>query len=76
MVRIKILDAEFKCLTCGQITKLAHTKCVGKMIEKKLKNITAQFLKDINFYLKRKENHNDKFYVYWNEIRAKLVKRK
>ncbi len=44
MSKIRILDAEFKCLTCGQKIKLAHMKCVRE----KRKETAKEFLKCLN----------------------------
>ena len=43
MKNIRILDAEFKCLGCGQKLKLAHLKCTR---EKRLKLI-AEIVEDL-----------------------------
>ena len=48
MPGIKILDAELKCLTCGQKTKLAHLRCVrnlrNKAVEEALNKERKEFL--------------------------------
>lgn len=33
--------------------------------------LIGELLEDIVFYLENKKNHNDKFYVYWSEMRKK-----
>lgn len=43
--------------------------------KREIKELIGELLEDIVFYLENKKNHNDKFYVYWSEMRKKWEKR-
>ena len=44
--------------------------------KREIKELIGELLEDIVFYLENKKNHNDKFYVYWSEMRKKWEKKK